>query len=186
MILASASPRRQELLRRIGCEFRCEISSAVEDNRQEIPPEQLVARHALAKAKDVADRLGTDEIVLGADTIVVMDGEVYGKPADEKDARRMLRNLAGKEHQVYTGIALVRGDETWCDVETTAVRLCTLSDREIENYVATGEPMDKAGAYAVQGIAAIFIERICGCYTNIVGLPLNKLRRLCRKAGIDF
>lgn len=185
IILASASPRRQELLRQIGCEFCVVSSCAAEDNRSEVPPDRLVVCNALAKAQAVAkERCGA--VVLGADTIVFMEGRVYGKPSDEEDARRMLRSLSGKAHVVYTGIALVRDGEYCTDVEKTTVKFGVLTEAEIVRYVNTGETMDKAGAYAIQGLASVFIEGIEGCYTNVVGLPLYRLTRLAEKAGIEL
>lgn len=183
-ILASASPRRQELLRQIGCAFRCMPSRAAEDQREDAVPEELVLHNARVKAKEVSERCARQAPVLGADTIVFLGGKIYGKPASREDAVQMLASLAGREHFVYTGIALVKGEEVWQDVEKTTVKLAALTREEIEAYVATGEPMDKAGAYAIQGYAAAFVEEICGSYTNVVGLPLSRLLKLCRKAGI--
>lgn len=185
IILASASPRRQELLRQINCDFQVVVSNAVEDNRQNIPPDTLVVHNAIAKAR-AACRQGVEGIVLGADTVVALNGRIYGKPLNGKDAMRMLSELAGKAHEVYTGIALVKGEEVYFDVEKTVVKLAEMTQAEIASYVDTKESMDKAGAYAIQGIAAVFVERIEGCYTNVVGLPLNKLLKLSRKAGINL
>lgn len=185
LILASASPRRQELLRQIGCVFCAITSCAVEDNHQAVEPQQLVMNNALAKAKAVADK-EANKAVLGADTIVVLDGNIFGKPVNQADARRMLTLLSGRTHMVYTGIALIKGSALWCDFEKTTVKFSKLTVEEIEAYLKTGESMDKAGAYGVQGTAAAFIERIEGCYTNVVGLPLNKLLKLCKKAGIKL
>ena len=186
IILASSSPRRQELLNQIGCKFNVVPSGAEEDNSKALPPEQLVINNAVAKAQDVADKLDGNDVIIGADTIVVMNGEVYGKPVNVEDAKRMLSSLSGNVHTVYTGIALIKGNTLWRDFEKTTVKLCELTSEEIDQYIATGEPMDKAGAYAIQGIATVFIEEIQGCYTNVVGLPLNKLANLCKKAGINL
>jgi septum formation protein len=186
IILASSSPRRQELLNQIGCKFSVVPSGAEEDNSKALPPEQLVINNAVAKAQDVADKLDGNDVIIGADTIVVMNGEVYGKPVNVADARRMLSSLSGNVHTVYTGIALIKGNTLWRDFEKTTVKLSKLTSGEIDQYIATGEPMDKAGAYAIQGIATVFIEEIQGCYTNVVGLPLNKLANLCKKAGIKL
>lgn len=185
LILASASPRRQELLQQIGCDFKVVASCAVEDNHQTAEPQQLVMNNALAKAKAVADKEASNA-VLGADTVVVLDGKIYGKPINQADARRMLCLLSGKTHMVYTGIALIKGAKIWCDFEKTTVTFSKLTEEEIEAYLRAGESIDKAGAYGVQGMAAAFIERIEGCYTNVVGLPLNKLLKLCKKAGITL
>ena len=184
LILASASPRRQELLQQIGCEFRIVVSDADELSGDGIPPDRLAAENARRKAEDVAAKAGGNAPVLGADTVVAVDGKILGKPKDAADAARMLRLLSGQQHFVYTGIALAYRGEVYIDVVRTAVWVDTLSDEEITAYIATGEPMDKAGAYAVQGIAAKFIPRVDGSFSNVVGLPLYAVRELVRKAGI--
>lgn len=173
-------------MRQIGCNFCAITSGAVEDNQQTAEPSQLVMNNALAKASAVAEKEAENHVVLGADTVVVLNGQIYGKPANQMDARRMLCLLSGQTHMVYSGIALVKGAEFWCDFEKTAVKFSHLTEEEIELYLRTGESTDKAGAYGVQGMAAAFIERIEGCYTNVVGLPLNKLLKLCKKAGIKL
>ena len=184
LILASASPRRQELLRQIGCKFRVVVSDADELSGDGIPPERLAVENARRKAEDVSAKAGGNAPVLGADTVVAVDGKILGKPKDAADAARMLRLLSGRQHFVYTGIALAYRGEVYIDVVRTAVWVDTLSDEEITAYIATGEPMDKAGAYAVQGIAAKFIPRVDGSFSNVVGLPLYAVRELVRKAGI--
>ena len=184
IILASASPRRQELLRQVGCEFTVMISDIVEDNSQEVAAEELAVVQARNKAVDVASKAGIDDIVIGADTIVVLDGQVYGKPSDINDARQILTNLSSKQHQVITGIAVVHAGKIWTDYVVTSVRMGNISGQQIENYLATGEPMDKAGAYAIQGIGALLVENINGCYSNVVGLPLNRLSAILRKVGV--
>jgi len=186
IILASASPRRQELLRQVGCDFTVMISDFIEDNNQDLSPQKLAMLQARNKAVDVAAKAGIDDIVIGADTIVVLDGKIYGKPVDINDARQILTTLSGRQHQVYTGIAVARAGETWTDYVVTSVRISTLTGQQIEKYLATGEPMDKAGAYAIQGVGALFVEDISGCYTNVVGLPLNKLSNVLRKAGVTL
>ena len=184
IVLASASPRRQELLRQIGCGFRVVVSDAEELSGDGISPERLAAENARRKAEDVAAKEGGNAPVLGADTVVAVDETILGKPKDETDAVRMLRLLSGRQHFVYTGIALVYRGEVYGDVVRTEVWVDELSEKEIEAYIATGEPMDKAGAYAVQGIAAKFIPRIDGSFSNVVGLPLHAVKELARKAGI--
>ena len=184
IVLASASPRRQELLRQIGCGFRVVVSDAEELSGDGISPEQLAVENARRKAEDVAAKEGGNAPVLGADTVVAVDETILGKPKDETDAVRMLRLLSGRQHFVYTGIALVYRGEVYGDVVRTEVWVDELSEKEIEAYIATGEPMDKAGAYAVQGIAAKFIPRIDGSFSNVVGLPLHAVKELARKAGI--
>ena len=184
IVLASASPRRQELLRQIGCKFRVVVSDAEELSGDGISPEQLAVENARRKAEDVAAKEGGNAPVLGADTVVAVDETILGKPKDETDAVRMLRLLSGRQHFVYTGIALAYRGEIYEGVVRTEVWVDELSEKEIEAYIATGEPMDKAGAYAVQGIAAKFIPRIDGSFSNVVGLPLYAVKELTRKAGI--
>jgi septum formation protein len=186
VILASASPRRRELLEQVGCDFVVMNSTIVEDNAQDLPPHQLATLQAKDKALNVFAKVQTHDVVIGADTIVVLDGQVYGKPVDENDARCMLTALSGRQHQVITGIAVVTGDKIWTDFVVTNVKFGGIKAREIESYLTSGEPMDKAGAYAIQGRGALFVESISGCYANVVGLPLNKLSNLLKKAGVKL
>ena len=152
-------------------------------------PDALVTTLAAAKAREVAGRPETpeDAWVLAADTVVVLDGQVLGKPADAAEARAMLARLAGRTHRVHTGVALTRARDGLlvADVEVSAVTMAPLDAATIARYVATGEPLDKAGAYAVQGLGSIFVERIEGCYFNVVGLPLARTARLLRAFGLD-
>jgi septum formation protein len=175
LILASASPRRRELLTQAGYHFEVQASSVPESRRPEEDAIRFATRLAREKAEDVYAR-HQPAIVLGADTVVVCDGEVMGKPADPADAERMLLLLAGRTHQVVTGVAVVWGSNSPTSVEVAAeltqVTMQTLSPEEVSRYVASGEPMDKAGAYAIQGYAARWIPRISGDYFNVVGLPL--------------
>lgn len=184
LILASASPRRQELLQQIGCDFRVFVSHAEELSESGVSPEKMATENARRKAEDVASRDTTGLPVLGADTVVAVDATILGKPKDEEDAARMLRLLSGRRHFVYTGVALVYHGATYTSVVQTTVWMDKMSDEEISAYIATGEPMDKAGAYAVQGIAAKFIPKIEGSFSNVVGLPLHEVKNLARKAGI--
>lgn len=187
LILASASPRRKELLEQIGCTFTCMEASVEELQTAEGTPEALVIENALRKAKDISLKPeAKGKPVLGADTVVCYQGEIFGKPKDEADAARMLRTLSGRHHQVCTGIALVLNGQTWTKAVTTEVVFADLTMAEIEAYVACGEPMDKAGSYAIQGRAAAFIKEIHGCYTNVVGLPLQCLTKLAEEAGLDL
>jgi septum formation protein len=176
LVLASASPRRRELLTQAGFAFRVEPASIDEELRLGENPIAYVTRLAREKAESVCRRLAAQDeatVVLGADTTVVApSGEVLGKPADAMEAARMLRLLSGATHQVITGVAVVSAGRTEVAAEVTHVSVLTLSDEEIASYIATGEPMDKAGAYAIQGYAARWIPRIHGCYFNVVGLPL--------------
>lgn len=182
LVLASASPRRKELLRQIGCAFQVMVSEVCEDNSLDLAPAELAMSHAAAKALAVAAKTAPQDVVIGADTIVILDGQVYGKPADEADARRMLSELAGKEHQVITGIAVASNQRVWTDHCMTLVRIRPLTSKEIESYLATGEPDDKAGAYAIQGVGSLLVAGITGCYTNVVGLPLVGLDNLLRQS----
>jgi septum formation protein len=180
LLLASGSPRRAEILRAVGWPFDALATNIDETLAPGESAPKLVERLALGKAEAAAKK-HPSLLVLGADTTVVVDSEILGKPVDEQDARRMLRLLSGKWHDVLTGVALVRTEGNGCRVvahERTQVRFSEMSDAEIDWYVASGEPMDKAGAYAIQGRAALFIEEIRGDYWNIVGLPLRLVYKL--------
>lgn len=186
LVLASGSPRRRELLRSVGLEFEVVVSSIEEQARPQEAAPDYVMRLAADKAADVAARRPQDWVI-AADTIVCLDGQILEKPRDREDAIRILGALAGKQHVVYTGLTLYNSEAGYCDVRvsTTKVQMASLSRNEIEWYVDTGEPMDKAGAYAVQGIGAMLVECIEGNYTNVVGLPLSVLFDMMRKAGIS-
>lgn len=175
LVLASASPRRSELLRLAGFEFSVR-SRPVEERRAEgETPREYAMR--LAREKAEAAWGGGDEVVLGADTIVVLGEIALEKPADPSDARRMLEALSGKSHVVITGICLRHRRGAVVDFESTTVHFAALDPAEIEAYVASGEPMDKAGAYGIQGLASKFVDRIEGCYFNVMGLPLARVYR---------
>ena len=180
LILASASPRRRELLAQAGFSFEVAPAQVPEVRKPGEDPIRFVTRLAREKAEAVAlsRSITPDTIVLGADTIVVVEEEVLGKPQDAADAARMLRMLSGQTHQVITGVCLAKGRERQRAAEVTFVRFATLSDEEIDAYVATGEPLDKAGAYAIQGRAGRWVPRIHGCYFNVVGLPLALVSRM--------
>jgi septum formation protein len=175
LVLASQSPRRSEILRQAGISFTVRTAPVDETPLPGEPPEDYVQRLAEMKARAIPS--APDEIVLGADTTVVVDGEILGKPADAADARRMLAMLQGRRHQVLTGICLKRGAETLLDCAVTEVWFAPMSAGEIEEYAAGGEPMDKAGAYAIQGRASKYVERIEGCYFNVMGLPVALVYR---------
>ncbi|NLA26382.1 MAG: septum formation protein Maf [Firmicutes bacterium] len=186
LILASRSPRRAALLRQAGIPHRVILSDLPEGEQQQfLDPIEMAVSLALQKARGVAATL-QEGLVLGADTLICHGGEILGKPADRGEARRMLRCLSGGRHRVITGLALVdvqanKQESCFCE---TRVWMRILEDELIDAYVATGEPMDKAGAYAIQGKAAIFIEKLEGCYFNVVGLPLHQLSLLLSRMGI--
>jgi septum formation protein len=188
LILASASPRRRELLTQAGYRFEVEPSSIPETLRPGEDAIRFVTRLAREKAEEVFARQQPSTapvMVLGADTVVVCDGEIMGKPADAADAQRMLLLLSGRTHQVVTGVAVVWGaGAAEVAAEVTQVTMQTLAAEEIAAYVARGEPMDKAGAYAIQGYAARWIPRIHGCYFNVVGLPLALVTSLLEGAEL--
>ena len=173
LVLASGSPRRRELLAQAGYRFEIQVSSVAESRRPDEDAIRFATRLAREKAENVFARHAPGVVVLGADTVVVCDGEVMGKPVDAADARRMLLRLSGRTHQVVTGVALVWSEASaQVAAELTHVTMRTISPQEVSDYVAGGEPMDKAGAYAIQGYAGRWIPRINGCYFNVVGLPL--------------
>jgi septum formation protein len=173
LVLASASPRRRELLAQAGYSFQVHPAHIPEDPLPGEDPIAYVVRLAREKAEAIYNQLGDlTATVLGADTTVVLDNQILGKPADSADAARMLRLLSGRTHRVITGVAVVAAARTEVAAEVTAVKFLALSDEEITAYIATGEPTDKAGAYAIQGRAARWIPRIEGDYFNVVGLPL--------------
>jgi septum formation protein len=178
LILASASPRRQELLRNAGISFTVQVANIPEIPLAGESPQACTMRLATEKARAISQQ-HSNEFVLGADTIVVVDGEILGKPRDEKDAARMLRLLSNKTHEVITGVCLLGGFED-SRYERTLVSVSALSDEDIRQYVATREPMDKAGAYAIQGIASRWIHKIEGDYFNVVGLPVALVYRMLR------
>ena len=186
IILASASPRRQELLQRMGLDFI--IRTAPHDETMNLfsTPSDEVARVSRLKAQAVYPLCHEDDIIVAADTIVVCDGRIMGKPRSENDAFSMLRRLSGREHHVMTGLTVAQGDNTETVTVTTTLRFRPLSDTEIRNYIATGEPMDKAGAYGIQGIASMFVVGLDGDYYNVMGLPVCTLTLMLRKHGVKL
>ena len=185
MILASASPRRRELLTLIAIPHEVIPADVDESLRAGEVPAAYADRLARQKASTVG-HAEPDALTVGVDTIVVIDGEILGKPADEHDAARMLRMLSGRSHEVYTAVAVARDDELDSDLEIVSVTFRLLSDEEIAAYIATGEPMDKAGAYGIQGFGATIVERIDGDYFAVMGLPLGRLVRLMRRLGVTY
>ena len=188
LILASASPRRRELLTQVGVGFEIEVSDVEEVLDDTLSPELQVQSLALAKAQAVALERD-DGLVLGADTVVVDNNSLLGKPHSADEAAAMLRSLSGKWHQVMTAVALVDANDIqnkWTSVEITNVKFRDLTEDDIAAYVATGESMDKAGAYGIQGYGALLVERIEGCYNNVVGLPLQLVAKGLRNWGINL
>ena len=181
-ILASASPRRRALLRQIGAQF-VSITPAVDEVKDAERPRDAVICNALMKARKVAEEY-PDHAVLGADTAIVLGGKSFGKPRDAEEARHILSLLEGRQHTVLTGIAWVVDGRVVTDAAETTVRFAPMTPAEIAAYVATGEPMGKAGAYAIQGRAAVYIEEIHGSFSNVVGLPLYAVAALARTAGV--
>lgn len=188
LYLASASPRRRELLDMLGFSYRLLLPNA-DENSTESDPSCLVAELAARKAEAAMELLSAEErknaLILGADTVVYANGEILGKPKDRADAARMLKMLEGTTHEVYSGIALVRADGTVSTAECTTVHFAEMTDAEIDAYVASGEPMDKAGSYAVQGICSMWIDGIEGCHFNVIGLPIRKMYKTLCDMGID-
>ena len=185
IILASQSPRRQQLLHQMGLdEFK--IIPAVEEEEADpsLPPAEYVKQLALHKAAEVAAKCDPKDIVIGADTIVVLDGQVLGKPNNAAHAFKMLSSLSTRRHTVYTGIAIVQGERQMTGAESTQVRFCSLTEQEILDYIATGEPMDKAGAYGIQGRGALLVDSIRGDFYNVVGLPICRLGRMLAGFGV--
>ncbi|MDO7786260.1 Maf family protein [Desulforamulus aquiferis] len=187
IILASASPRRQELLANLGIDFVIRVSEVDETLEEHISPAQQVERLAERKAAAVAVDI-QDGLVIGADTLVFNAGQVLGKPINREDAVKMIETLQGKSHEVFTGIAVIDAATGQAVVthQATAVRFKSMTREQIERYVNTGEPMDKAGGYAVQGKASVFIDSIRGCYYNVVGLPVSKLADVLRRFGVEI
>lgn len=193
IILASNSPRRKELLEQIGVKFII-IPSNKEEITTKTKPADIVKELAIMKAKEIAERVEETSIIIGADTMVAIGDEILGKPKDYEDAKRMITMLQGKEHQVYTGVGIIIKDKDSTEikeriinfVEESKVKVSELSTEQIENYISTKEPYDKAGAYAIQGLFAAHIESIHGDYNNIVGLPIAKIYRSLLNENIDL
>lgn len=188
VILASGSPRRKELLEML-CVKNLKIIPArgEEKPHPELTPDALVRELSRCKAAEVAAQFAAaDDAVIGADTIVVLDGQVLGKPKDTADAKRMLSALSGRAHTVYTGVTVIRGDTVLSHTEETRVHFRPLTEAEIDAYIATGEPMDKAGAYGAQGYASLFVEKLEGDFFNVMGLPLCALGNLLKRLDVSL
>jgi septum formation protein len=192
LVLASQSPRRQELLSGLGLKFEC-LPSDIDEKTDLTEPQEVVVELAYAKAKAVADLLNGQKqepgacLILGADTIVVLGREIMGKPSSREDAYQMLMRMSGRCHKVFTGVALLNATDGTVvkDYAQSDVYFRSLDPTEVRSYVKTDEPMDKAGAYALQGTASCFVEKIQGCYTNIIGLPVPLTVRLLRQSGVS-
>ena len=184
LILASGSPRRRELLERVGLRFTVAPADVDETLVPGLSPREQVMRLSRIKAEAAARSAPEGSVILTADTVVVLEDAILGKPKDPADARRMLKALSGRHHHVLTGVTVRSGERTETHCEETEVYLRPLSDGEIDAYIATGEPMDKAGAYGIQGYASLFVEKLSGDYYNVMGLPLCAAALMLRRAGI--
>ena len=187
VILASGSPRRRELMEMLRVPGLEIIPARGEEHPPaHATPEETVKALARAKAREVAEHRPPEDVVIGADTMVALHGALRGKPHSPEEAKDMLRALSGRSHEVWTGVCLIRGGQELVEAERTAVRFRALSEREIENYTATGEPLDKAGAYGAQGIGALLVEGIEGDFFNVMGLPLCRLGLMLAKMGVEL
>ena len=188
IVLASQSPRRSELLKQLGLNFVIKTSDVDESNSRGLKASELVQHLAFEKARVIAEdsSLNREAIVIGADTVVVRDGAILGKPRDKEDAFNMLKSLSGSWHEVMTGVAVIEKNSFRYDkiIEITRVKMKDLKDETINAYIDSGEPLDKAGAYGIQGLGAVLIDRIEGCYFNVVGLPISKLCDALRNYGV--
>lgn len=187
IVLASGSPRRRELLQMLGVPD-LKICPAVgeEKTAPDLGPGETVCALSRAKAEEVAAKFGSDDVIIAADTIVWCDGKVFGKPHTEENAEKMLSALSGRAHEVYTGITVIKGEKIISEAECTRVRFRPLEKDEITAYIASGEPMDKAGAYGIQGKASLFAEGIEGDYFNVMGLPLCRLGQMLKTIGVHL
>lgn len=184
LILASQSPRRQELLRLFGIPFRVQVADIDETMDENKSPFDEVARVSKAKAAAVAHN--EEDVVIAADTIVVCEGKIMGKPHSQQEAKQMLRLLSGRDHQVMTGVTVLRRENVQVFTEVTDLHFRPLTEKEIERYVLSGEPMDKAGAYGIQGGAALFCEKMSGDYYNVMGLPVCRLGQVLKELAPDL
>lgn len=175
IILASKSPRRKEILETMGVSFEIDVADVDESVSDDFSPVEAVCEISKRKAQRIAERHGEDEIVISADTVVVIDGKIIGKPKDKEDAFCILKNLSGRTHEVYTGFTVCANGKTKTDFEVTKVHFKELCDDDIRRYIETGEPMDKAGAYGIQQKGNLFVDYIHGDYYNVVGFPISKI-----------
>ena len=187
IILASQSPRRKELLGQMGFKgFKINVPDVDETIEGNLPPAMIVEELSLRKARAVAEDADEDDLIIAADTVVALDGAVLGKPEDEGSAFSMLSALSGNRHYVYTGVTVMQGEKVVTQHEMTTVTFRELEPEEISNYIATGEPMDKAGAYGIQGLGALLVSGIDGDYFNVMGLPVYRLGRILAGFGMDL
>ena len=187
IILASQSPRRKELLGQMGLRgFKITSPEVDETVEEHMPPAQVVEELSRCKALAVAGHADPDDLIIAADTVVALEGAVLGKPADQREAFAMLTALSGNRHYVYTGLTVIQGDQVVTQHECTTVTFRELEPEEISHYIATGEPMDKAGAYGIQGLGAMLVSGIEGDYFNVVGLPIFRLSRILAGFGLDL
>ncbi|MBM6897638.1 septum formation inhibitor Maf [Pseudoflavonifractor capillosus] len=187
IILASQSPRRKELLSQMGLRgFKVTSPEVDETVEEHLPPAQVVEELSRRKALAVARHADQDDLIIAADTVVALEGAVLGKPADQREAFAMLTALSGNRHYVYTGLTVIKGDQVMTQHECTTVTFRDLEPEEISHYIATGEPMDKAGAYGIQGLGAMLVSGIEGDYFNVVGLPIFRLSRILAGFGLDL
>ncbi len=186
IILASGSPRRKQLLEMLGLSFTVLPAQGEEHPPEHAEPDRLVMALASAKAREVAASADGDDLIIAADTIVWFDGRPFGKPRSPEHAAQMLRTLSGQTHEVYTGVCVLRGGRELCEAERSAVRFRPVSEEEIRRYVDSGEPMDKAGAYAAQGRGAVFVRGIEGDFFNVMGLPLCRLDAMLKQQGVEI
>ena len=186
IILASGSPRRRELMEMLGLQVKIHPAKGEELARIEDGPAEYVKVLAAAKAREVAALYPPEDLVIAADTIVWFENRVFGKPRDPEEACRMLRCLSGRTHEVYTGVCLLRDGREICESERSAVHFRPIGEEEIRRYVATGEPLDKAGAYGAQGMGAVFVRGIEGDFFNVMGLPLCRLDAMLKQQGVGI
>ena len=187
IILASASPRRRELLENVGVrDMKIILARGEEHTPEGASAEEAVMAISRGKALEVAEQCSPGDVIIAADTVVSVDGDILGKPRSEDEARAMLRRLSGREYEVYTGVTVIHAGDIRCAAERTLVRFRAVTGAEIDAYVATGEPMDKAGAYGIQGAAGLFVEGITGDYFNVMGLPVCRLGRMLSDMGVSL
>ena len=185
IVLASASPRRRELLSMLGVEnFKIIPAVGEEIIDTGMTPDEIVRSLSIEKAAEVSKLCQSEDVIIAADTVVALDGEIMGKPCGKDEAFQMLSKLSGRTHDVFTGVTVMQGKKAFTEFERTSVRFRELTEREISAYIETGEPMDKAGSYGAQGIGSLFVESIEGDFFNVMGLPLCRLSKMLEKVGV--